>query len=127
MFSSNFKMSWKLSFDFLYLVKNNSNSRQAKQWKSKNSFPLTIFFFFFFFLILSNIRKCWKLYSVLVHLDSRISACGLKSCLDSFKRSRISNDKSTNDFNPLKYLDSKWYLKLMDLKWKHLKYIDLKT
>ena len=68
----------KLSFDFLYLGKNNSCSRQAKQIKSKDSFPLTTFFFFFFFLILSNIGKRRKLYSVLVHLDSRICTCGFR-------------------------------------------------
>ena len=37
----------KLSFDFLYLGKNNSCSRQAKQIKSKYIFNLTTFFFFF--------------------------------------------------------------------------------
>ena len=67
----------KLSFDFLYLGKNNSCSRQAKQIKSKDSFTLTTFFFFFF-LILSNLGKRRKLYSVLVHLDSRICTCGFR-------------------------------------------------
>ena len=34
----------KLSFDFPYLVKNNSNSHQVKPRKSKDSFSLKFFF-----------------------------------------------------------------------------------
>lgn len=55
-------------------MENNSNSRHVKQGKSKDNFPLTIFFF----LDTIKYRKSRKLYSLLVHLDSRICACGFE-------------------------------------------------